>query len=124
MAGVVASYSDQDGAFVRGDAVVTVAGAGASREPRVGVAFTGITRQDTGAQIDSMTWENLVLEGGTFGAGNVVHNRGAGYFHEAGAGPSTGASVFGQFYGPNHEEIGGLFRRDGLAGAFGAKRDR
>ncbi len=26
------------------------------------------------------------------------------------------------FYGPNHEEVGGTFKRDGVTGAYGAKR--
>ena len=26
------------------------------------------------------------------------------------------------FYGPNHEEVGGVFERDNIVGAFGAKR--
>ena len=34
-----------------------------------------------------------------------------------------GEGVFEQFYGKNHEEVGGLFNRQGIAGAFAAKRD-
>ena len=26
------------------------------------------------------------------------------------------------FYGPNHEEVGGVFERNNIVGAFGAKR--
>lgn len=29
----------------------------------------------------------------------------------------------GRFYGPNHEEAGGVFERDGIAGAFSWERD-
>ncbi len=123
MAGVIASFSDDAGASVRGDATVTVAYPGASREALVDVEFTGIARQDTGARIESMTWNNLALKDGTFGAGNVLHGNGGGYFgEEGGFGPSPGGTIFGQFYGPNHEEVGGLFRRGGVAGAFGANR--
>ena len=122
MAGVVASFSDDAGASVRGDATITVAHSGASREALVDVEFTEITREDTGARIKSMTWKNLALKGGEFGAGNVLHGNGGGYFSKEGFGPSPGGSVFGQFYGPNHEEVGGLFHRGGVAGAFGANR--
>ena len=29
----------------------------------------------------------------------------------------------GRFYGPDHEEAGGVFERDGIAGAFSLQRD-
>lgn len=123
MTGVIASFSDDAGASVTGDAAVTVAYPGASREALVDVEFTGIAREDTGARIESMTWKDLALKGGTFGAGNVLHGNGGGYFGEEGFAPSPGGTIFGQFYGPNHEEVGGLFRRGGVAGAFGANRN-
>ena len=123
MAGVIASFSDEAGAFVTGDATVTVAYADAAREASVDVEFTRITREDTGDPVASMAWENLVLEAGRFGAGNVVHNDGEGYFGREGSGNSADGSIFGQFYGPDHEEVGGLFNRNGLAGAFGANRN-
>ena len=31
--------------------------------------------------------------------------------------------ISGQFYGPNHEEVGGVFERNMIVGAFGAKRE-
>lgn len=122
MAGVVAPFSDDAGAFVRGDATVTVAYPGGSGEALVDIEFTSITREDTGARLGNLTWENLALEGGNFGAGNVLHNHGDGYFAVDGFRPSRRNGIFGQFYGPKHEEVGGLFHRDGLAGAFGASR--
>ena len=123
MAGVVTSSSEDDGAFVRGDATVTVSHPGGSGDALVDVAFASITREDTGARIGNLTWENLTLENGNFGVGNVLHNHGQGYFGMDGFRPSRGNSIFGQFYGPDHEEVGGLFHRDGLAGAFGANRN-
>ena len=123
MAGVIASLSEDDGAFVRGDATVTVAYPGGSSAGLVDVEFTSITREDTGARIGNMTWENLALEGGKFGTGNVLHNHGDGYLSKDGYRRSPMGSIFGQFYGPNHEEAGGLFHRDGIAGAFGASRN-
>ena len=29
-----------------------------------------------------------------------------------------------KLYGDTHDEVGGVFERDGIAGAFGARRDR
>ena len=31
-------------------------------------------------------------------------------------------SIEGHFYGTNHQEVGGIFERDALIGAFGASR--
>lgn len=123
MAGVMVSPSDDVSTLVRGDATVTVAYPGGSGTGLVDVEFTSITREDTGARVGNMTWEDLALEGGKFGTGNVLHNHGDGYHSKDGYRPSPMGSIFGQFYGPNHEEAGGLFHRDGLAGAFGVSRD-
>ena len=41
-----------------------------------------------------------------------------------GIGAVAQGSIYGRFYGPGHEEAGGLFHRDGFAGAFAGKRDR
>ncbi len=122
MAGVIAPFSDDAGAFIRGDATVTVAYLSESSEALVDVEFTSITREDTGARLGNMIWENLALEGGNFAAGNVLHDHGDGYLGTEGFHPSRRSGIFGQFYGPKHEEVGGLFHRDGLAGAFGASR--
>ena len=51
-----------------------------------------------------MTWGGLTVTNGTFGT------------------DSEGDSIQGQFYGPNHEEVGGIFERDQFVGAFGAGR--
>ena len=48
-----------------------------------------------------MTWNDLPLNAGEFGSDTIQ----------------------GVFYGPNHEEVGGVFRRDGLLGAFGGTRE-
>ena len=39
-------------------------------------------------------------------------------------GAAAEGSLYGRLYGPGHEEVGGLFHRDGIAGAFAGKRDR
>lgn len=31
-------------------------------------------------------------------------------------------TISGRFYGPGEEEVGGIFERDGIAGAFGGRR--
>lgn len=47
-----------------------------------------------------MTWMDLTVTNGRFGS----------------------HSIDGQFYGPNHEEVGGIFERSNLLGAFGARQ--
>ena len=123
MVGVVGSFANKAGSFVRGDATVTVTYPDLSREALVDVEFKRITNEETRAEIKSMTWKNLVLDSGQFGAGNVLFSKGGGYFSEVGLGSSPGGSIFGQFYGPNHGEVGGLFNRNGVAGGFGANRN-
>lgn len=86
------------GRVLRGDAAINVDFA----DEDVDVAFTflryhlegNITRSD-------MTWDDLPLNAGEFGS-DTIH---------------------GVFYGPNHEEVGGVFRRDGVLGAFGGTRE-
>lgn len=52
----------------------------------------------------NMTWHNLPVRDGRFGAN----------FDDP--------TLEGRFYGPNHEEVGGIFERNQIIGAFGAKR--
>ena len=63
------------------------------------VALTRI-QSDDGTSYADLTWDNLPAMNGAF----------------------AGRGVSGRFYGPNHEEVGGLFSRDDLMGAFGATR--
>ena len=35
---------------------------------------------------------------------------------------ADGDSIEARFYGPNHEEVGGIFERDEILGSFGATR--
>lgn len=51
-----------------------------------------------------MTWGGLAVTNGMFGTG------------------SQEDSIQDQFYGPNHEEVGGIFEHDQIIGAFGAVR--
>ena len=53
-----------------------------------------------------ITWSDIPLRDGTFAAGQGAD------------------SIHGQFYGETHQEAGGVFERNGLLGAFGAKREQ
>ena len=68
------------------------------------VAFTNIRDVDAGHRYQNITWQNIPVTSGSFSTG-IDEN-----------------SIDGQFYGPNHEEVGGVFERNQIAGAFGAKR--
>lgn len=52
----------------------------------------------------NMTWQNLPVSNGRFG------------------GDFDAPTLEGRFYGPNHEEVGGIFERNQIIGAFGGKR--
>ena len=82
---------------VRGNATVTIDD---FSSPRMDVAFTNIRDTATNAHHGDMTWTSLPLTGGTF----------------------RGDGLVGHFYGPNHEEVGGVFLRNQISGAFGATR--
>ena len=77
--------------------------------PEVDVSFTGIHNVSEGTSHAGMSWENLrVQDDGLFGK-------------SAGEGGGDGY-IAGMFTGSRHQEVGGHFERDGIAGAFGAKR--
>ena len=82
---------------VQGDAAVTVNFA----RNNAGVAFTNIKDLGTRSSLPSMEWSGLAIgTDGRFGASDIKAT----------------------FYGPIHEEVGGVFERDNIVGAFGAKR--
>ena len=66
----------------------------------LGLSFTGIQEAAGGARSPDIVWQGIPMRAGTFSA--------------------TGLD--GRFYGPNHEEAGGVFERDGIAGGFALKR--
>ncbi|MCY4540783.1 MAG: transferrin-binding protein-like solute binding protein [Rhodobacteraceae bacterium] len=88
-------------ALVRGDADVTVAD---FNNPRIDVTFTNVRNVNGGGMKDDMNWNGLELTLGRFKEG------------------SDGDSIQGTFYGPNHQEVGGIFERNEMIGAFGASR--
>lgn len=133
MRGLLMTNPDQSmpDAFVHGDAMVTVSSRPGGAELVVDVAFTNIRHEATGAGIEDMRWRDLPLRSGAFGISPVSADAAEISRHPASQG------ISGRFYGPNHEEAGGLFgRREVLldahaaagvraevSGAFGARRD-
>ena len=64
------------------------------------LSLFNIKRLDTGADVDNLDWTAVpIASDGTFA--------------------SNAGDVRGTFYGANHEEIGGVFNRDNIIGAFG-----
>lgn len=70
------------------------------------VYFTNIRYLDTGNFLDDMSWTELWIEDGRF----------------SGSSDWGTGMVDGYFYGPDHEEAGGIFRSDSIVGAFGVER--
>ncbi len=72
----------------------------------IDVTFTNIRDIDAGrVRVHGhITWQNIPVTSGSFSTGFI------------------GNSIDGRFYGRNHEEVGGVFERNQIAGAFGAKR--
>ncbi len=98
--GMVGGSVGSDRRLVRGDATLTLDMA----QMAMDVAFTNVRDAGTGQSRADMMWDGLAVTNGTFGTG------------------SQGDSIQGRFYGPNHEEVGGIFERDQMIGAFGAGR--
>ena len=90
--------------LIVGDATVRIEDLSA---PAVDVFLTGLWDVEAGTQHADVSWNGLGIAGG-------------GFTDSTDAGART---IMGTFFGPSHEEVGGVFARDGVAGAFGAKRD-
>ena len=103
MVGADVSGTGTNGHNIQGDAAIRIAD---FADPKVGVSFAGIYDLDTGEARASMTWSEIRLSDGSFRDGE------------------DGDSIEGRFYGPGHEEVGGIFERDRVVGAFGASRER
>ena len=104
MVGGKISDTPEIGDPLRGDATLTFDFADATLD----VTFTNVRTLSIArepATYDDMTWENLAVRDGRFGGG----------FDEP--------TIEGRFYGPNHEEVGGIFQRNRIVGAFGAQRE-
>ena len=102
MVGVDVSETDARGNPIQGDAAITI---GDFLNPMVGVGFSNVFDLEAGTTRPDMTWQDIPLTDGSFQSG------------------SGSDQIKGQFYGPNHEEVGGIFERNLILGAFGAKRE-
>ncbi len=90
-----------------GDATITIDDLA---DPAVDVLFTNFHNVTEATRHHDMSWKDLPLRGGLFGrfARESDQER-----HD---------HLVGMFAGPMHQEVGGEFRKDGIAGAFGARR--
>ena len=100
--GVMAGIDEDDGAstfgnLVTGDASITI---DSFSSPSLDIALSSITDASTGGRHSDIVWNNVSLSGGAFARSDLS----------------------GRFYGPNHEEVGGIFLRNRISGAFGANR--
>ena len=100
MLGVITTEGGAQGNGVEGDATLEFSMANPAGA-QVDVSFTNITNRETGDALSDMTWNPIQVQSdGTFDTGGI----------------------HGIFYGPAHEEVGGTFNRNAVAGAFGASR--
>lgn len=70
----------------------------------INVTLSQIKNLETGNDVANMVWSEIPLSGGTFES------------------TTNESSIEGNFYGDRHEEVGGIFDRDNILGAFGATR--
>ncbi len=84
---------------IQGDAAVSaeLSQAGAMW---VDVAFSDIRDLNSGTSLSDMNWTDLSVTNGSF----------------------DGGTIEGSFYGPQHQEVAGVFERNNVLGAFGARR--
>ena len=80
----------------------------------VNVAFTNIHDLVRKKEVPDLRWYNLQVKDGAFSSRFFVPSQ---YMRSDG--------ISGSFYGPNHEEVGGVFHeaRRNVLGAFGAERE-
>ena len=90
------SHAGTTGNVVRGDASVTVDFAAA----QIDVTFGNIEDLSANTRHPDIIWTDLPLMAGGFRSDTIE----------------------GRFYGQDHEEVGGIFNRNNLHGAFGATR--
>ncbi|MYC26987.1 MAG: transferrin-binding protein-like solute binding protein [Nitrospira sp. SB0662_bin_26] len=100
MVGGDTSLTAYRGNRIMGDATLTFD----LSQSDIDVTFTNIRDIDAGRPHGLITWQNIPVTSGSFSRGFI------------------GNSIDGRFYGPNHEEVGGIFERNQIAGSFGAKR--
>ena len=97
----IRSFDPDENGFVLGEAAVHIDDLS---NPDVDVLFTDIYNTSADTIHPDMHWRDLVLTNGAFNDG-------------------ASRTISGAFYGPQHQEVGGVFDRDGITGAFGARRE-
>ena len=87
--------------LIQGNAEITIAD---FADPQVDIAFTQVFDLINQTQRGDMTWTGIQVTAGGFSSGSDQN------------------SIQGRFYGSDHEEVGGIFERNQILGAFGASR--
>ena len=90
---------------VQGDAEISVAMGQSGM--LADVMFTDLANAHTGAAYDDMAWTGMAVADGGFARNDAVDD-----------------TMEGRFFGPGQEEVGGIFERAGIAGAFGGRRQQ
>ena len=98
-----ASVASSLESVVEGEAVIAVRMEASGM--RADVAFSELANAHTGTAYDDMAWTGMAVTAG-------------GFAREAAADDT----IRGRFLGPDREEVGGVFERAGIAGAFGGRR--
>ena len=98
-AGVMIGSEKRSGHIVHGAAMVNIDNL---ELPEIDVAFTSIRDLSAGGSVADMNWDGIGLDDGSF--------------------RDTGGTIEGAFYGMDHAEVGGIFNKAEIIGAFGARR--
>ena len=99
MAGIdVSNAFSRLGNVIEGDAALDIDDLS---NPDVDLIFTNVMDTTLNRSRSDMAWEDVPVIAGTFEASDLV----------------------GHFYGSGHQEVGGIFLRDEITGAFGARRE-
>ncbi|WP_423906218.1 transferrin-binding protein-like solute binding protein [Candidatus Spongiihabitans sp.] len=101
MVGGDVSDTASRGNGIQGDAEIDIDN---FANPDVDIRFTNIYDLDSGSTRGDMSWDDIAVTGGAFATGSGTNQ------------------IQGEFYGPDHEEVGGVFERNDVLGAFGAQR--
>ena len=101
MVGGDVSNTASRGNVIQGDAEIDIDN---FANPDVDIRFTNIYDLDSGSTRGDMSWDDIAVTGGAFSTGSGANQ------------------IQGKFYGPNHEEVGGVFERNDVVGVFGAQR--
>ena len=107
MVGADVSDTDARGNMIQGDAEITISD---FLNPTVDVDFSNVFDLAAGTSRLDMSWQDMPLTLGSFRRSEEDDQ------HE------LIELIDGRFFGPNHEEVGGIFKRNLIVGAYGAKR--